>query len=89
MSLWGVPMWLLFDGWFMGARRQPTPISSSLSNPAGGGCRGHQRTYVNLQLKTVYNALFDQLSFAGDAAKCPRLRKGVYEWRTLQNRKLE
>ena len=60
----GRPDVVLFDGWFMGAREQPI---ADLIVPVNQleeveDAEAIWRTYVNLQLKTVYNALFDQLS---------------------------
>ena len=84
----GRPDVVLFDGWFMGAREQPI---ADLIVPVNQleeveDAEAIWRTYVNLQLKTVYNALFDQLSLLV-MLQVPSFEK-VYEWRTLQEQKL-
>lgn len=84
----GRPDVVLFDGWFMGAREQPiadliVPVNQLEEEE---DAEAIWRTYVNLQLKTVYNALFDQLSLLV-MLQVPSFEK-VYEWRALQEQKL-
>lgn len=84
----GRPDVVLFDGWFMGAEEQPL---SDLLNPINDLEKNEDkdavwRTYVNLQLKTEYSKLFDELSLLV-MLKVPSMEK-VYEWRELQENKL-
>lgn len=84
----GRPDVILFDGWFMGASEQPL---TELLNPVNELEEKEDkdaiwRTYVNLQLKTEYNRLFDCLNLLV-MLQVPSFEK-VYEWRALQEEKL-
>lgn len=84
----GRPDVILFDGWFMGAVEQPL---ADLLQPVNEleekeDKEAIWRTYVNLQLKTEYNHLFDCLNLLV-MLQVPSFEK-VYEWRALQEEKL-
>ncbi len=84
----GRPNVILFDGWFVGAVEQK---ETDLLTPVNDLERNEDpycvwRRYVNNQLKENYRPLFDKIDLLV-MLKVPTFEK-VYEWRTLQERKL-
>ena len=87
-SFIGRPDVILFDGWFMGAEKQP---DSDLYEPINKleeeeDPDGVWRRYVNDMLGKSYKQLFDKLDLLV-MLQVPSFEK-VYEWRTLQEHKL-
>ncbi len=79
---------ILFEGWCVGAKPQPEDALTSPVNQleANEDCDGYWRSYVNQQLATSYRELFSHLDML-IMLKVPSF-DCVYEWRSLQERKL-
>jgi len=79
---------MLFEGWCVGSHPQPASALSQAINSleAEEDSDGRWRHYVNEQLTTCYQTLFDKIDVLL-MLKIPAMEK-VFEWRALQEQKL-
>lgn len=83
----GRPDLIIFEGWCVGARPQPSSMLSTSCNSLERqeDPEGHWRQYVNQQL-AAYQSLFGQLDLLA-MLKAPSFHQ-IYEWRALQEQEL-